>query len=56
MIKTVKDPAVSGYAHAFVRIKPWTVLIDGSRLTDKRGRVRRFSTEDAAIAAARRIR
>jgi hypothetical protein len=53
-IKTVKDPAVSGYAHAFVVIKPWTVFVDGVRLIDKRGRVRRFSTEDAAIAAARR--
>jgi hypothetical protein len=53
-IKAVKDYAVSGYAHAHVAIKPWTVYVDGTRLVDKGGRPRRFSTEGAAIAAARR--
>jgi hypothetical protein len=53
-IKTIKDYAVSGYAHAHVVIKPWVVYVDGRRLEDKRGAPRRFSTEQAAIAAARR--
>jgi len=53
-IKAVKDPAVSGYAHAHVAIKPWTVYVDRKQLIDKSGRPRRFSTEAAAIAAARR--
>jgi hypothetical protein len=53
-IKTVKDYAVSGYAHAHVAIKPWTVYVDDKRLVDKSGRPRRFSTEGAAIAAARK--
>ena len=54
-IKAVKDAAVSGYAHAHVVIKPWTIYVDGKRLVDKGGRPRRFSTESAAMAAARRI-
>jgi hypothetical protein len=53
-IKAVKDYAVSGYAHAHVAIKPWVVYVDGKRLVDKSERPRRFSTESAAIAAARR--
>lgn len=53
-IKVIKDPAVSGYAHAFVVIKPWTAFIDRQQLLDKSGRPRRFSTERAALAAARR--
>ena len=53
-IKAVKDPAISGYAHAFVVTRPWTVFIDGKRLVDRGGRPRRFSTESAALAAARR--
>jgi hypothetical protein len=53
-IKIVKDPAVSGYAHAFVLMKPWTIYIDRKPLLDKGGRPRRFSTEHAALAAARR--
>jgi len=53
-IKAVKDPAVSGYAHAFVVMKPWTIYIDRKQLVDKSGRPRRFSTERAAMAAARR--
>lgn len=54
VIKAVKDPAISGYAHAFVVIKPWTVFVDHRQLVDKSGRPRRFATEHAAIAAARR--
>lgn len=53
-IKVVKDPANSGYAHAFVATKPWTAFVDRKKLADRRGRPRRFSTERAAIAAARR--
>ena len=53
-IEAVKEAAVSGYAHAHVAIKPWTVFIDGKRLVDKSNRPRRFSTERAAIAAAKR--
>lgn len=53
-IKAVKDYAVSGYAHVFVAIKPWTVYVDRKKLVDKAGRARRFSTERAALAAARR--
>ena len=53
-IKVVKDPAASGYAHAFVLMKPWTVYIDRKQLVDKSGRPRRFATERAATAAARR--
>lgn len=53
-IKVVKDPAISGYAHAFVVIKPWTVFIGRQQLLDKSGRPRRFSTERAALVAARR--
>jgi hypothetical protein len=53
-IKAVRDPAVSGYAHAFVLMKPWTVYVDRKQLVDKSGRPRRFSTERAALAAARR--
>jgi hypothetical protein len=53
-IKAIRDAAVSGYASAFSCIKPWLVLVDGKRLVDKSGRPRRFSTEAAAMAAARR--
>lgn len=53
-IRAVKDPAVAGYAHAFVATRPWTVYVGGDCLVDKRGSPRRFSTEAAAIAAARR--
>jgi len=53
-IKVVKDPAVSGYAHAYVLVKPWTVFVDRQQLLDKSGGPRRFSTERAAMAAARR--
>jgi len=53
-IKAVKDPAVAGYAHAHVAVKPWTVYVEGTRLVDKGGRPRRFSTESAAVAAAQR--
>ena len=53
-IKAIKDYAVSGYAHAHVSIKPWKVLVDRVLLVDKGGRSRRFSTERAALAAARR--
>ena len=53
-IKAVKDYAVSGYAHAHVAIKPWVVHVDRKQLVDKSGRPRRFSTEAAAMAAARR--
>jgi hypothetical protein len=53
-IKAVRDPAVSGYAHAFVLMKPWMVYVDRKQLVDKSGRPRRFSTEAAALAAARR--
>lgn len=53
-IKAVKDPAVSGYAHAYVVVKPWTVFVGRQQLLDKSGRPRRFSTEHTAVAAARR--
>ena len=54
MIKAIKDAAVSGYARAYVVIKPWKVYVDRKLLVDKGMRPRRFSTEHAAIAAARR--
>ena len=54
VIEAVKDPAVSGYAHAHVVIKPWMVRVGRSFLVDKRGRPRRFATEHAALDAARR--
>lgn len=53
-IKAVKDYAVSGYAHAHVVIKPWVVYVGRAQLVDKSGRPRRFATERAAMAAARR--
>ena len=53
-IKAAKDAAVSGYAHAHVVMKPWKVYVDRKLLVDKGGRPRRFSTERAAMAAARR--
>lgn len=53
-IKAFKDYAVSSYTHAHVAIKPWKVLVDRVLLVDKGGRARRFSTERAALAAARR--
>lgn len=52
-IRAVKDPAIAGYAHAFVAVRPWTVYIGDDRLIDKSGRPRRFSTEDAALTAAK---
>lgn len=53
-IKTIKDYAQRGYASAAAVIKPWTVYVDKKMLVDKSGRPRRFSTEAAATAAARR--
>ena len=53
-IEAARVPAVSGYAHAFVATKPWTIYVDRKQLVDKSGRPRRFSTEVAAMAAARR--
>lgn len=53
-IKAVKDYAISGYAHAHVVIKPWKVYVNCKLLVDKSDRPRRFSTEDAALSAARR--
>ncbi len=55
VIKAIKDYAVSGYADAHVAIKPWKVFVDRQPLLDKKGRPRRFSTERAALAVARRI-
>jgi hypothetical protein len=55
-IKAVKDPAISGYAHAGVVTRPWMVRVDGRPLVDKWKRPRRFATEAAAVAAARRSR
>lgn len=52
-IGAVKDPVVRGYACA-CDVRPWKVHVDGVPLLDKRGRPRRFTTERAAIAAARR--
>lgn len=54
-IKTVKDYAQRGYASAAVVIKPWIAYVDGKKLVDSRGNVRRFSTERAARAAAERL-
>ncbi len=51
-VRAVEDAAVSGYAHAYVAIKPWKAYVDGHLLVDKWKRPRRFSTEEAAIAAA----
>ena len=53
-IKTVRKPVVAGYAHAGVVIRPWTAYVDGRRLENRRGVVRRFATEEAALAAAQR--
>ena len=53
-IKAVKDYAQRGYASAASVIKPWTVYVDRKQLIDKSGRPRRFSTEAAAMVAARR--
>ena len=53
-IKALKDYAQRGYASAASVIKPWTIYVDRKRLLDKNGRPRRFSTEAAAMAAARR--
>lgn len=53
-IETVKDPAVRGYASVGVVIKPWIAYVDGKKLVDRRGNVRRFSTERAARSAAQR--
>lgn len=49
-----KDPAMAGYAHGNVLIRPWIATVDGKDLVDSRGRVRRFSTPSAALAASRR--
>ena len=53
-IETIKDPVVSGYAHAGVVTRPWRVLVDGKTLVGRRGRPRRFATAQAAWAAAQR--
>ena len=53
-VHAVKDPAISGYAHAFVTVKPWKVYVDGRLLVDGRKRPRRYSTEAAALAAGQR--
>ena len=53
-IKAIKDYATRGYASAGALIKPWVVRVDGRPLVDKWKRPRRFATEAAAIAAARR--
>ena len=53
-IKAVKSPAHGGYASAAVLLKPWLVYVYGRQLVDKNGRPRRFATEAAALAAARR--
>ena len=53
-LRVVKDPVVSGYAHAAVVTRPWRVLVDGATLMDRRGRPRRFSTARAAWDAAQR--
>lgn len=54
-IKAVKDAVTSGYAHAFVVTRPWVAIVEGKKLMNRRGGVRRFTTEAAAIAAARRM-
>ena len=54
VIKAVRDYAQRGYASAAAAIKPWIVYVGRDQLVDKSGRPRRFSTERAAIAAARR--
>ncbi len=53
-IETVKDYARRGGTSAAATFRPWVACVDGKRLVDRRGNPRRFSTEDAAIAAARR--
>lgn len=53
-IKAVKDYAQRGYASVAAVIKPWTVYIDRKQLVDKSDRPRRFASERAALAAARR--
>ena len=53
-VSAVRDPAIAGYAHAFVQTRPWVACVGDDRLTDGRGRVRRFASEAAAIAAGAR--
>ena len=53
-IKALRDYAQRGYASAASVIKPWVVYVGRERLVDKNGRPRRFSTEAAALAAARK--
>ncbi len=53
-IKAIKDYARSGYASAATIIKPWVVFVDRAQLVDKHDRPRRFATERAALAAARK--
>lgn len=53
-IKAVKSPAHGGYASAAVLLKPWLAYAYGRPLLDKNGRPRRFATEAAALAAARK--
>lgn len=53
-IKAMRDYAQRGYASAASVIKPWVVYVGRERLVDKNGRPRRFSTEAAALAAAKR--
>lgn len=54
-IEVVKDNAVSGYSRADAVMKPYVALVDGKKLVDKKGRVRRFSTKLAANEAAARF-
>jgi hypothetical protein len=35
-------------------VRPWIALLDGAVLRDKRGAIRTFATERAALAAAKR--
>lgn len=53
-IEVKHDPVVSGYGSAAAIVRPWFVLVDGKPLADAQGRMRRFSSEGAARAAANR--
>jgi hypothetical protein len=52
MIKIVRDPAISGYAHANVAVKPWIAFVGQEQLKDAKGRVRRFASKLTATEAA----
>ena len=43
----------SGYRTHYDMDRPWCALHNGERLLTKSGRLRRFSSESAALAAAR---